>query len=107
MNQLAKNSLKNPAKRMLQRFAAVTLIALSGYLPSAAWSCSAAGDDKHVGNVLSVDQGNGSFSIMDAETRQPIHFQATTKLITQLMRGDRIIVQFKQDGNKLTAVAIN
>jgi hypothetical protein len=52
--------------------------------PTAAWACKAAGPDTHVGMLQSVDAKAKSFTIIDAETRGPIEFQADEAILKQL-----------------------
>lgn len=49
-----------------------------------AWACKAAGPDTHVGTLQSVDAKTKSFTIIDAETRGPIEFQADEAILIQL-----------------------
>lgn len=63
--------------------AAIVGVLLAGG-SAGAWACKAAGPDTHVGVLQSVDAKTKSFTIIDAETRGPIEFQADEAILNQL-----------------------
>jgi hypothetical protein len=63
---------------------AATVGALLAAGSAGAWACKAAGPDTHVGMLQSVNVKTKSFTIIDAETRGPIEFQADEAILKQL-----------------------
>jgi hypothetical protein len=72
-----------------------------------AWACKAAGPDTHVGTLQSVDAKTKSFTIIDAETRGPIEFQADEAILNQLKDVKGMIgVVHEKVGSALRALGI-
>ena len=67
-----------------KRFFAITLVVGSALIPHVSSACSAAGPSTHVGKVVSIDDVAKSFTIMDAESLNPIRFFATDDILTQI-----------------------
>ncbi len=62
-------------------------LALALCLGSApALACDAAGANKHVGMITAVDDQAGTFTIMDAQTNQPITFAAPKAVLGKAAR---------------------
>lgn len=85
--------------------AGVTLAA--SLLSAGALACEAAGSNRHVGRVMSVDRQGGTFTIMDSQTASPITFSADQDILDGLgeARGG-IMVDYSEDGNTLRAERI-
>lgn len=87
----------------------MTAVALSVCMvlgSSVAWSCSMAGPNTHIGAVTAVDVVASTFTVLDAETRQPITFVATPALLKGVTKNQQVTVTFEKNGNKLAAKAI-
>jgi hypothetical protein len=76
-------------------------------MTTSAMACKAAGKDKHVGIVMNIDQKTGTFTIKDAETENPMTFQATTEQLRELKMKDQVMVSYKEKDGKLVAVDIH
>lgn len=76
-------------------------------ITTSAIACKAAGKDKHVGIVMNIDQKTGTFTIKDAETENPMTFQATTEQLRELKMKDQVMVSYKEKDGKLIAVDIH
>lgn len=75
--------------------------------PVAAMACEAAGPNSHVGQVTAVDPAKGTFTIMDAETREPITFIAGTDILSGLKNAKGMVkVNYEDKGDKLNAVGV-
>ncbi len=70
-------------------------------------ACKAAGKDKHVGVVMSIDQKAGTFTIKDAETEHLMTFQATAKQLQELKIKDQVMVSYKEQDGRLIALDIH
>jgi len=87
-------------------FAVTFSIALAA-MSTTVWACRAAGPNKHVGVLLSVDEAANSFTLLDAESHRPITFLAADKLLSTLPHASRrILVDYRIDGAKLRATKI-
>ncbi len=87
----------------------MTVAALSACMTlgaGTAWSCSMAGPNTHIGPVTAVDAEANTFTVLDAETRQPITFVATPTLLKGIVKNQQVTVTFEKDGNKLTTTAV-
>jgi len=96
-------------KRIAMMTKLMTVVALSACMAlgsGAAWSCSMAGPNTHIGAVTAVDAAAHTFTVLDAETRQPITFVATPALLKGIAKNQQVTVTFEKDGNKLAAKAI-
>lgn len=75
--------------------------------PMAALACSAAGPNIHVGKVLSVDEGNHTFTLLDAETMSPLTFSADTALLARVAEASgNIVVAYELVGDTLRALEL-
>lgn len=82
---------------------AALALAMAVAMPLAAQACSNLGPDKHVGVVQAVDRKAGTFTIVDAETKMAMAFQAKPKTLTGLKVGDRLVVRFTVNGKRMSA----
>lgn len=76
-------------------------------MTTSAMACKAAGKDKHVGVVMSIDQTTGTFTIKDAETQHLMTFQATAKQLQELKIKDQVMVSYKEQDGKRVALDIH
>lgn len=75
---------------------------------ASALACSAAGPNKHVGPITSIDSKGGFFTILDAQTQQPISFTASKEILDKAAKTKgTVTVNFKDDKGKLTAKDIH
>lgn len=73
----------------------------------AAFACSAAGDNKHVGTVTSVNEQSKTFTIMDMEQRRPITFSAAAELLDKANSTSSVItVTYEEKDGQLVALEI-
>jgi len=92
-------------KHILAMIAAAGLT-LSAMAPAVA--CSVAGPNKHVGHVTAVNAGNGTFTIMDAETRKPIVFTASADILKDAAKAKgSVMVSYEQSDGRLVAKDIH
>ena len=70
-------------------------------------ACQAAGENKHVGNVMSIDAKAESFTIRDAETGEPMTFNATAALLEGFSVRDRVVVSYKEEDGAMIAVEVD
>lgn len=91
----------------LRHFLAVAGLAAFLSFPVAAWSCSAAGENTHVGELMAVNVEVNSFTIRDAETQSPITFISDDNLIKALkdIKG-MVQVLYQEEGHKLRAIDV-
>jgi len=101
-------SLKIRLKTMLTANAlAGALVATAFLSPSAVLACDAAGKNTHVGNLMSVDARQKTFTIEDAQSHNAITFAANDKIIEGLKNANgSIMVNYEESGDKLTAVGV-
>jgi hypothetical protein len=77
-------------------------------IPTLTLACGAAGSNIHVGGLMTVDQGNKSFTILDAQSGSPISFLADDGILERLGGESSVIqVTYEQTGDALRAVAIS
>jgi len=70
-------------------------------------ACSAAGPETHVGKLLGIDPAAQNFTILDAETNQPVSFEANQSQMQQLQgRKGYLKVKYQRDGDKLKAKTV-
>lgn len=62
----------------------------------AAAACEIAGKNKHIGNIVAVDQDGKSFVILDAETRSEIRFIASRQTLASLAVNDQVQVSYEK-----------
>ena len=70
------------------RFFVITLLVGSALIPHVSSACSAAGPSTHVGKIVAIDDAAKTFTIMDAESLNPIRFFATEKILTQIRESE-------------------
>ena len=72
-----------------------------------AWACGAAGNNTHVGDLMHVNAQQHTFTIQDAQSHNAITFAANNEIIEGLKnaRGS-IMVNYEENGDKLTAVGV-
>lgn len=77
------------------------------FAPALTWACDAAGPSTHIGNVLSVDAGNKTFTIQDAQSNSPITFAANNEILSGLKEAKgSIMVNYEESESGLTAVGV-
>ena len=92
---------------MNAKLIAATLSALLLAVSASAWACSAAGPNRHVGKLLAVDRDAKSFTVLDAESRQPVTFHADESLLEGLKGVEgTILVEYEGEGSNLTATHV-
>lgn len=76
--------------------------------PVSSWACDGMGKSTHVGNLMSVNAADKTFTIRDAQLNSPITFVANAKIIGALNHAKgSIMVNYKeQDDGKLTALGV-
>jgi len=72
------------------------------------WACSALGPNTHVGVLLGVDQTARTFSILDAETNQPVTLRADDTLMSIVENAEgQIVVDYEEtESSELRATRI-
>ena len=91
-------------KAIIPVLAAVMLMTVS----SAGWACKMAGHNKHVGVVSKVDQVQGTFTIIDAETNSPIVFSANREVLSNASHAQgQVLVSYENREKQLVAVDMN
>lgn len=90
---------------MMKRIYIAALLAMAAAMPVSALACDAAGENTHVGQVLSAS-GN-QFTIRDAQSGGPIRFTLDAKTKGELpVVGDRIAVDYSKGENGLQADSV-
>lgn len=87
---------------------ASTLLAASTLVTGSALACDAAGPSTHMGQLMSINAAQHTFTIRDAQTQNPITFTANDEIITGLKGANgSIMVNYKEeDGGNLSAVGV-
>jgi len=86
----------------------VVVAGLSIFATVPAFACSAAGPNKHVGQVTAVNTRAGTFTIMDAETRKPITFAASAGILNDAAKAKgSVMVSYEQSDGKMVAKDIH
>lgn len=81
----------------------VLALALGG--AGLALACEGAGPMTHIGQVTAVD--DGSFTIVDMETRDKITFKASSEILTGLKGAAGLVkVNYQDNEGDLTAVGV-
>jgi hypothetical protein len=92
---------------MSQSRLAAALVAAAMLAPGAALACTAAGPNTHIGALTGADPASGTFSILDAETRQPLTFSAQPQVIDALVgKQGSVRVEYEEAGDALTATDV-
>lgn len=87
----------------------LTVVWLAAFLatPIAAWSCSAAGENTHVGELIAVNVEINSFTIRDAESQSPITFISDDNVIEALKNIKGMVqVLYQEEGHQLRAIDV-
>lgn len=71
-------------------------------------ACDAAGPNKHIGQLLSIDATSKTFTIRDAQSQSPITFTANNEILTGLKEASgSIMVNYEEkDDGDLNAVGV-
>ena len=78
-----------------------------GVYSAAGLACSSMGSATHAGNIMSVDEGAKTFTIMDYQTMKPITFSADEKIMRLVMGAEgAAIVDYTGEGDDLTATSV-
>ncbi len=92
---------------MSKTIAKLALMSLLVIGSASAVACESMGPSAHVGQVTSIDSGKGTFTIMDAESRSPITFTASSDIISGLKDAKGMVkVNFEEQGKNLNAVGV-
>lgn len=76
-------------------------------VPSLSSACDAAGKSTHIGNLMTVNAEQNTFTIRDAQSRGPITFIANNEIIEGLKDASgSIMVNYEENGDTLTAVGV-
>ena len=74
-------------------------------MPMSAWACDAAGENTHIGQVLSSD--GDQFTIRDAQSGAPINFTSAAKMKGSMpAAGDRVAVKYSEGDKGLVAESV-
>ena len=83
-----------------------TLLALL-MTPALVLACGPYSAKTHMGTLNGVDSGNGTFSIIDAETQQNLTFHAAPDLLDELSGTSGLVsVRYEALGDMLTAIDV-
>ena len=92
-----------------KKLKAAIIVALASALltSSSLWACDAAGKNTHIGSLMTVNAEQSTFTIEDAQSRSPITFAANNEIIEGLKGASgSVMVNYKKDGDTLTAVGV-
>ncbi|MDA9982384.1 hypothetical protein N9H39_06530 [Gammaproteobacteria bacterium] len=71
------------------------------------WACSAMGPTTHAGKILSFNEGERTFTLLDMETMKPITFSADDAIMQKIANAQGMaIVDFSSEGAGLTATRV-
>ena len=96
-------------KKSLHTFTLAGLLMLpAALLPATTWACSGAGKSTHIGNLMTVNAADKTFTIRDAQLKSPITFVASSDIIQALndAKGSIMVNYEKQENGKLTAIGV-
>lgn len=93
---------------MKRTMLASTLVASSIIASGTVLACDAMGPSAHMGQLMSVNAAQSTFTIRDAQSQSPITFTANDEIITGLKNASgSIMVKYeKEDDGNLNAVGI-
>ena len=92
--------------RLLRIFALALALVLLATAP-AAWACSIAGPNTHIGTVKAVDTGQHTLTMKDAETGEDLTFVVEKpEMLKGIAPKDRVTVVFTAQGRTLRATSI-
>ena len=84
---------------------AISLVTLAA--APAAWGCSVAGPNTHIGTVTAVDTGQHTLTMKDAETGENLTFVAEKpEMLKGIAPRDQVTVVFTAQGKTLRATSI-
>lgn len=84
---------------------AIALVTLAA--APAAWGCSVAGPNTHIGTVKAVDTSQNTLTMKDAETGEDMTFVADTpEMLKGIAPKDQVTVVFTARGKTLRATSI-
>ena len=76
-------------------------------MPALGLACGPDSAKTHMGTLNGVDSGNGTFSIIDAESQQNLTFHAAPDLLEELSGASGIVsVRYETLGDMLTAIDV-
>lgn len=83
------------------------LCMLLAFAPLPTVACGSPGMKTHVGKVLSVDKGAGTFTLLDAESMSPITFNADATLLETISpTAGSVAVTYETLGDTLQALKL-
>ena len=87
---------------------AITILFTSLFASSAVLACDAMGKSTHMGQLMSVDATQKTFTIRDAQSQSPVTFTANSDILTGLKdaSGSIMVNYEEQDGGSLNAVGV-
>ena len=86
----------------------ITALFASLFISGATLACDAMGKSAHMGQLMSVDATQKTFTIRDAQSQSPITFTANNDILTGLKDASgSIMVNYEEkDGGSLNAVGV-
>ena len=87
---------------------AITLLFTSLFASSTTLACDAMGKSAHMGQLMSVDAAQKTFTIRDAQSQSPVTFTANNEILAGLKDASgSIMVNYEEkDGGGLNAVGV-
>jgi hypothetical protein len=87
---------------------AIALLFTSLFASSITLACDAMGKSAHMGQLMSVDATQKTFTIRDAQSQSPVTFTANNEILTGLKDASgSIMVNYEEkDGGGLNAVGV-
>lgn len=85
-----------------------TLVISSLLVMGSVMACDAMGPGAHMGQLMSVNAAQSTFTIRDAQSQSPITFSASDEIIAGLegMNGSVMVKYEKEDDGNLNAVGV-
>ncbi len=71
-----------------------------------ALACSTAGPNTHVGTVVSVDKIAGTFTIIDAQSGNPVTLTADVSILEQAEGPTQVIVRYENNSGMIKAIEL-
>lgn len=86
----------------------ITALFASLFISGVTLACDAMGKSTHMGQLMSVDATQKTFTIRDAQSQSPITFTANNDILTGLKDASgSIMVNYEEkDGGSLNAVGV-
>ena len=86
---------------------ALTLLTASLFVSGTALACDSMGTNKHMGQLMSVDNTQKTFTIRDAQSQSPVTFTANNEILTGLKEASgSIMVNYEETDDGLNAVGV-